>query len=230
MLLTQEQFKDALPSRFKKSVNQELIDGINQVVSDPDYYEAYRDNLVGYASVLEGGKYRIEQYLNAVAYVSYKLMGDTNIKAYGKTFPDKVARFYKNNVADKDVASYVTAYNKSKLVAAILEQSLVPSWVLNQDLYQKAINTQAELMLHANSEKVRSDAANSLLTHLKQPEAQKVELSVGVKEDGVIKDLRAATMELVEQQRRQIASGSASAQDVAHSSIIIEGECTDVDG
>ena len=64
----------------------------------------------------------------------------------------------------------MTSYNKNKLVNLILEQSMIPSWVLNQDMYQKALNVQCELMLTANSEKV-SDAANSILTHLKPPQS-----------------------------------------------------------
>ena len=53
----------------------------------------------------------------------------------------------------KDISSFVTSYNKNKLVNLILEQSMIPSWVLNQDMYQKALNVQCELMLTANSEK-----------------------------------------------------------------------------
>ena len=161
--------------------------------------------------------------MEAVKYVSHKLMGCTNIDAYSKTFPDKIIRFSAQGVSSKDIASYVTAYNKSKLVNAIMEQTLVPMWVLNQDLYQKALNVQAELMISANSEKVRSDAANSLLTHLKQPETQKVELNIGMKEDNSISELRKATQELVAQQRRALESGSMNAQEVAHSRVI-EGE------
>ena len=153
-MLSQEEFKEALPAKFKKSVNQELIDKVNAVMSDPDFYEQYRENLISYSKVLNDGKFKISQYLDAVKYVSYKLMGDTNIKAYSKTFPDKITRFKANGVSDKDVSSYVAAYNKSKLVNLILEQSLVPTWVLNQDYYQKALNVQAELMMTANSEKV----------------------------------------------------------------------------
>jgi hypothetical protein len=36
-----------------------------------------------------------------------------------------------------------------------MAQTLVPSYVLNADLYQKALNTSAELMISAKSEKVR---------------------------------------------------------------------------
>lgn len=221
--LTVEELKAALPDRVKKSLNQELIDQINLTLAEPELYEAYRDNLLSYTKVMADGKFKIPNYIDAVKYVSHKLMGCTNIDAYSKTFPGKIARFTAQGVSSKDIASYVTAYNKSKLVNLIFEQTLIPHYVLNQDLYQKALNVQAELMVSANSEKVRSDAANSLLTHLKMPETQKVELNIGVKEDSSIDALRQATMALAREQRLMVESGAMNAQQVAHTKII-EGE------
>lgn len=221
--LTIDQFRASLPDKVKKSVNQELVDQINTTLADPELYEAYRDNLVSYTKVMADGKFKVTSYVDAVRYVSHKLMGCTNIEAYTKTFPDKYARFVAQGVQAKDIASYVTAYNKSKLVNLIFEQTLIPSYVLNQDLYQKALNVQADLMVSANSEKVRCDAANSLLTHLKMPETQKVELDIGIKEDSSIAALRATTLELSRQQRLMLESGAMNAQEVAHGKLIIEG-------
>lgn len=223
-MLTIEQFKQALPDKVKRTVNQELIDQINTTLSEPELYEAYRDNLVSYTSVMNDGKFRVSSYVEAVKYVSHKLMGCTNLDAYVKTFPNKYANFVNQGVASKDIASYVTAYNKNKLVNLIMEQTLIPSYVLNQDLYQKALNVQADLMVNSGSDKVRCDAANSLLTHLKMPETQKVELEIGVKEDSSIAALRATTMELARQQRLMVESGAMNAQEVAHGKLVIEGE------
>jgi hypothetical protein len=219
MALTVEQFQLALPDKVKKSVNQELIDKVNATLSDPEEYEAFRDNLLSYTKVMADGRFKVQEYISAVKYVSHKLMGATNIEAYTKTFPDKYARFVAQGVASKDIASYCTAYNKSKLVNLIYEQTLIPSYVLNQDLYQRALNVQADLMVTANSEKVRTDAANSLLTHLKMPEKTKVELDLNVKEDSSIGALRLATMELVRAQRLAMEAGVTTAQSVAHSKV-----------
>ena len=219
--LTIEQFKQALPDKVKKSVSQELIDQINTTLSEPELYEAYRENLLSYTKVMSDGRFKVSGYIDAVKYVSHKLMGCTNIAAYTKTFPDKYQRFVQQGVAASDIASYVTAYNKSKLVNLIFEQTLIPSYVLNQDLYQKALNVQAELMVSSHSDKVRCDAANSLLTHLKMPETQKVELEIGVREDSTIAALRATTMELSRQQRLMLEAGAMNAQEIAHSRLQI---------
>jgi hypothetical protein len=226
--LTIDQFKQALPDKVKKSINQELIDQINTTLSDPEMFESYRENLLSYTKVMADGRFKVDSYVQAVKYVSHKLMGCTNIEAYTKTFTDKYQRFVQQGVQAKDIASYVTAYNKSKLVNLIFEQTLIPSYVLNQDLYQRALNVQADLMINSGSDKVRCDAANSLLTHLKMPETQKVELEIGVKEDSSIGALRQATLELARQQRLAMESGQMSAQEVAHAKLVIDVDATEV--
>lgn len=227
MPLTVEQFRMALPDKVKKSVNQELIDSVNATLSNPEEFEHYRDNLLSYTRVMADGRFKVQEYLNAVRYVSFKLMGATNIEAYTKAFPDKYARFVAQGVVSKDIASYVTAYNKSKLVNLIFEQTLVPTHVLNMDLFQKAINVQAELMLTAKSEKVRSDAAAHLMSALKPPEAKKVELEINTKEDSSINALRQATMALAAAQRMAMTSGAMTAQEAAHS-IVVPKDVVDV--
>jgi len=78
---------------------------------------------------------------------------------------------------------------------------------------------QATLMKTATSEKVRTDAANSILTQLKPPETKKIELDIGVKQDKTIEELRQATMELVEMQKTRLVNGDMSPKEVAHSSL-----------
>jgi len=232
-LLTQEQFVRVLPKKLHTQISSELVDQINTTISDPILMEAYRDNLLSYTNVMTDGKFKMHSYLDAVRYVSCKLFGSSNIEAYTKTFPDRYQRFITNNTSQKDIASYVTAYNKTKLVNLIFEQTLIPTHILNADLYQSALNTQAELMLSASSEKVRTDAANSLLTHLRMPDTNKIELDITVKEDSAIADLRASTMKLVGAQKAAISSGAASARQIAHSKLeiaeeVIEGEAMEI--
>lgn len=221
---TAEELKEALPENLRRNVNQSLIDQINTTLSDPDLWESYRDNLISYSSVMKEGKFKLSNYIDAVKYVSHKLRNLTNQRAYALTFPDKMQRWASQGVSAKDQSSYISAYNKSKLVNLIYEQTLIPTWVLNQDMYQQALNTQAELMLSANSEMVRTTAANSILQQLKPPETQKVELDVNVKEDSSIDQLRKATLDLAAQQRKAMQAGQMNAQEVAHSKIILDGE------
>jgi hypothetical protein len=99
MTLTVEQFQQALPDKVKKSVNQQLIDQINKTLSEPELYEAYRDNLMSYTRVMADGRFKVENYVDAVKYVSHKLMGCSNIDAYTRTFPDKYQNFVNTGVS-----------------------------------------------------------------------------------------------------------------------------------
>lgn len=219
--------RDMLPKHIK-NIPDEVIDSLNNTLADPEILELYRDNFIGYIDVLQDGKFKTQDYLNAVKYCTHKLMGNSNIDAYVKTFPDRYANMIAKGISAKDIASQVSVYNKSKLVNKIMEQSMIPSWILNQDLYQKAINVQAELMLHANSEKVRSDAANSLLNHLKPPEVKKVELDIGVKQNKAIDDMRTLLAELSAKQKHMIDVGLASTKEIAETKII-QGTCKEID-
>lgn len=227
--MTTTEFKDALPAQMKKNVNQDLIDKVNKIMANDDDREQFRDNIVGMSYVLKEGKFKLESYVNAVRYITFTMMGKTNQESYALTFPDKMRAWNTQGKTAKDISSAVSIYNKSKLVNLVREAALIPAHIYNADVFQEAINVQAELMRSANSEKVRSDAANSLLTHLKRPETQKVELDIGVKEDSAIASLRDTTAKLVEQQKAMLKSGAMSAQEVAEQKMVImEGEYEDV--
>ena len=220
--ITLEQVTAALPANLKKAASPEIVDLLNNIAADPMVAEQVRENFVSYTAILKDGKYKTEDFIHAIAYVSYKMMGDSNLEAYCKTFPQRHAALVARGASGKDISAYVAGYNKGQLVNKVLEQCIVPSWVLNQDLFQKALNVQADLMINANSEKVRSDAANSLLTHLKKPEAIKGQLDINVNDSSGMNELKEAMRKLAETQRDQIAGGVPIKQIT--DSVIIENE------
>ena len=214
--LTREQVERALPTKLKSSATQSLTDKINNSVSDPLIAEQIRDNFVTYTSILQEGKYKTEDYLNAVSYVTFKLMNLSNLEAYQHTFPKRYQTLVAKGTSSSQIASYVASYHRGKLVNTIMEQSLIPTWIVNQETYQKAINVQADLMLTANSEKVRSDAANSLLTHLKKPEDNKAEIKIDIALNDGMATLEASLTELAEKQLLELeADPNVSVQDIA---------------
>ena len=220
MTLSIDVLKKALPDKYKRGLSQEVLDNINQTLSDPDLHEVYRNNFMSYLTVLGDGKYKITDYLSAVKYCTHKLMGNSNIDSYIKTFPDRYGDMLARGLGAKEISSIVSIYNKGKLVNTIMEQSIIPSWVINQDLHQKAINVLADLMMNANSEKVRADSANSLLVHLKPPEVKKVELDIGVKANKEIDDMKNLLAQLSAKQKSLIDNGVVSVADVAHTKIV----------
>ena len=209
-MLTREMVEKSLPANLKSAATQQLTDQINNIVSDPLIAQQVRDNFISYSSVLKDGKFKTEDYLHAVAYVSYKLMGHSNQDAYFKTFPARHQALVAKGTTSKDISAYVAAYARGKLVNLILEQSLVPSWVLNQEIYQRAINVQADLMVSANSEKVRCDAANSLLTHLTKPKEAGPLVAIDLRETSGMTELKNMLTQLAQTQREAIQSGAST--------------------
>lgn len=220
--------KKALPATLNTNVTQHMVDQLNNLSTDPEVAEIMRNNFISYTTVMREGKFKLDDYVHAVAYISYKIMGRTNREAYSLTFPGRYQNLVSQGKSDKDISSYVSAYNKNKLVNLIFEQTMIPTHVLNQDIFQKAINTQAELMMNAKSEKVRMDAANSLMTHLKKPESKQVELNMDIKESDGLKDLKNTLAQMAELQLKQI-EGGASTRDIAHQDIIIQDNVEDAE-
>ncbi len=220
-LLDIDQFREVLPKHVASSVSSDMLNKLNSSITDPAFRENYRNNLISYTNVLTMGKFKIDSYLDAVRYVSFRLLQHTVVESYVKTFPDKAQHFRANSPTGY-LDKYAYAYNKNKLVGLIMDQAMMPVHVLNADKFQEAINVQAKLMVDDDvSPKVRSDAANSLLTHLKPPTETKIELDIGVSQTSVIGELRGSIDALVRQQRSMLKDGTTAEKDLRESPVII---------
>lgn len=218
--LSKQQLQDALPKQMRNSVSDALVDQVNDLLQDPELALNYKENLLNYTKVMQEGKFKLVDYLNAVRYVSHKLLGDSNTEAYSKVFPDRIAEFQAKGYPPKKISSYVSAYNSNKMVTTIYGYTLTPVHILNAHHFQEAVNTQVELMRTSQSDKVRTDAANSLLNHLKRPETHKMELDITHKEDDTIKDLRENIQQLSQMQRQMISQGQSNARTIAHAQLV----------
>ena len=216
--LTLVQLQASMPKKFRHNVTEDMVKFINATEGD-EFRDVYKENLLGFSDVMQLGRYGMTEYLNAVKFVSYKLLGDSNTIAYAKVFPDRYQRLVDKNTPMKTISSFSTTYNKGALVHKILERTLVPVHILNMDIHQEAINIQAELMRDAKSETVRQKAAECLIMQLKAPETAKIEVDVNYNNDS-IDELRATTRALAQQQLKLIKSGVVTAEDMAHSDII----------
>jgi len=220
--MTPEEFKACLPAQLKNSVNPEVMAAINKTLSGPESTEMFKENLLSYTRVLLEGKFKMTSYVNAVRYVSFKLLGGTNKAAFSATFPDKISRWNAKGVSEKDQSSYISAYHKSKLVNLIMEQTLVPLHVLNAPIRQQAVNKLADLMMNAKSEKVQSDSAAHLLKELKPPDNAKVELDLGEQTSKSLDSLKSTMRDLVAQQKKMIEDGSSNVKSIAEAVIVVK--------
>ena len=203
------ELKEALPAPLRVFATEELADKIDKITKDPIYRENIKENFITYTHVLQEGKYKMDDYLSAVSYVSFKLMGLSNKEAYCKTFPDRYTNLVAQGKTDKEISCYVAAYHKGKLVNQIMEQSIIPSWVLHNEYYNEAIRKNVELMRTARSEKVQAMAADSLLKHLAKPEAiQGPLVNIDMRQGTGLDELKQAITSLAQKQRELIIEGT----------------------
>lgn len=223
-MITIDELAQCLPANMKSSATQSLADKVNQLVADPDVGAQISQNFITLSKVLKEGHWKLDDYISAVQFVSLKLMNMTDKEAYMHTFPQRYARLKGKGASDKDISAYISGYKKGKLVVSLMEQASIPAWVLNQGVYQEAINHQLFLMKNANSEKVQAEAANSLLTHLKKPESKQVELDINVKETDGMREMKDMIHNMAVTQQQLIGQG-VNTKAIAHQGM---GEMIDI--
>lgn len=228
-MLTLKEVQDSLPAGQKGHITQDMVNQLNALSKDPEEARYIRENFITFSQVLSEGRFKLGDYVRAVMYVSHKVMGKSNLDAYKATFPERHAQMIADGRQPKDIASYVAAYNKGKLVNMVYERAMIPTWVLNQDMFQSALNTQYEIMNDVSvSDKVRVEAANSILTHLKKPESNKAELKVEIGLNDGMKALEQRLSEMAEMQMKTIEGKAMSVEDVAALPLNVpEAEYTD---
>jgi len=217
--LTIHQVRACAPTGVRKNITQKIVDLINSSIDDSEIRDVYRENVLSWINVLQEGKWKISDYANAVKYVTYKLLGDTQMSSWVKVFPDRFQRLVDKGVPNKNISAHVTMYNKTPLVLKIHERTLPAIHLLNSDILQEAINVEATLMRTSSSDTVRMKAAAILIEHLKAPESLKVDINVGVSND-TVEDLRSITRALAVEQKRMIESGGMSAKGIAEMDVI----------
>lgn len=219
-----------LPKGIGKATASKVTELINTALEDiePMLGMHFRDNCVAWSKAVTAVAVTAEQYINAVKFVTHKLAGESTIVAYAKTFPDRVSRMSRDGMTNETLATYATIYARGKLVTEIHALALVPAHIMYQDYFHLAVKTQVEIMTDtAVSPKVRSDAANSLMTHLKTPEVKKAELDITLKETDTISELRNVMNQLSKTQVQSVQDGEYQVIDISNQVLIEQSEEND---
>lgn len=220
-MLTIEEVKRAIPPQIKMNIEQEFVDKLNDMSDDPDLCQHLRDNFISFTSVLKEGTFKIDDYKNAVIFVSYLKMGNNHKESYMKTFPERYNRLIAEGKSNKEISSYVSMYRNNRLVCLILEQSMIAVHVYYQDYVHKALNVLATEMITSPSSKVRVEAADKLLNHIKKPETKQIELDIGIKDNSGLNELKDGLAKLAKIQQEHILNGR-STKDVIQNSVLID--------
>ena len=226
-MLQLEAVKKLVPKAQRTMITQDYLDRIEASVTDSDVAEQFKENFITYLNVLSKGKYKMDDYISAVKYISYKLLGYSNIKAYAATFPDRYQRL--KDEGQQQIEAFVSMYARGKLVNQIFEQTLVPTYVLNAPLHQEALN---ELAMMIKDPDVRGmtkvKACEAILQHTKQPEVVKGELTIGIEQSDTINDLREIVENLADTHKVLLERKGMTLKQIAETNSI-DAEYTEVD-
>lgn len=227
MALTPAEIANALPAHLRSAVTPAFADKLNNMASDPLIAEEFERNFVTYSKVLLEGKFKTSDYLNAISYVTYKLLGHSNQDAYKYTFPDRYRDMVARKYDAKQISSFVSAYHKGQLVSAILQQTIVPAFVLHQSKFHDVIGVQHSIAMDDTAlNKDRVAAADSLMRILAPPQAKEVNLNLGVQETSGMAELKAMMAESARQQKEFIENGG-DVKRIAEQGLIIPGTATE---
>ena len=218
-MLQLEAVKKLVPKAQRTLITQEFLDRVEASVSNEVIAEQFKQNFISYLNVLSKGKYKMDDYLSAVKYVSFKLLGYSNIDAYAATFPERYQRL--KDEEQTQIEAFVSMYNKGKLVMQIYEQTIVPTHVLNAPLHQDALNALADMLKDPSVRGMtKVKACEAILQHTKQPDIIKGELTIGIEQSDTINDLREVTENLADTYKRLLENKSMGLKDVIEAKII----------
>ncbi len=207
-MFTYDSIRNLLPPKKRTLVTEEMVKTINDVAADPLIAEEFKSNFLTFTNIISSGKYSVEEYNNAVHFITLSMLGDQDIDAYSKVFPDRYKRLADRGVSRSKMSSYVSNYKNTALYTQLLTQSIVPTHIVNAPLYQEALNHSRVLMLTAKSEAVQQKAAETILNQLKAPEAAKLEVDISINKGEVVDDYEAMMREVAKQKRDAILAGA----------------------
>lgn len=217
---TKESLSTLVPTGM---VDDKLVTKVNSLVQDDDLKDHFKDNLVSFASILAKGQFTPDQYVSAVTYVTHRLMNTTKSKSWQLTFPHRYAELLSKGKSAKDVSAHVSAYDKTKLVTLITEQTLVQSYIVNSPYHQEMIEFGVKVVRDDKQYmKDRLVAMESVLRYTQAPESiisNKEEISD--KSIDIIQQLANATNQLAKAHSVAIENG-ASPKQIIQEAVYVE--------
>lgn len=227
--VTLESLMAIVPKNIRSNITQETVNLINGISQDSEVATVYRENVLTYMNVLNGGKYKFVDYVNACRYATFKDLGDNNKNAYIKTFPDRYQSFIDNGYDDKNIHASITSYNKGKLVQEIINRMVVPIHVLFRDMHMEALQQNHYLMYNAKSETVQQKASATILEYTKAPEESHIEIDIGIRDKENIVDQYENALRFAAEEQLKMIQGGGDIKSIANIKLTGTQEFIDVE-
>ena len=220
--LSVEKVRASVPRTFRDNITEDFLEKLEEAMKDPEAGRIMKDNFLTYSKVLEefNGTIKIWDYVYAIKFISYKLLGYTLTEAFTRVFPNRVEKLVQEG-SERRIASLAKHYNQNKLVNKIYQQTMIPSYVLNAPLFQEALDTLAEMIRDDNVRGMaKVKACETILSYTKPPEVTKAEVEVKVSRDSTIDELRDIAERFSKDMQKAISNGQITATEAIESDII----------
>lgn len=227
-MLDINELKEVLPETMAKNLKEADIAALARDLGSVETVRTFREGFLGYRNVIGMGKFDLNEYTNAVKFMTYVAMGCTNKDAYAYTFPERMKRYELNNVSEKAVSAYVSGYNRSKLIVEMRKQFAIPVYILNSDVPQKAINRLLTVIEKSKNDLAVVKACEALIVACAPPVDTKLTVDVNIKQDDEFEDMKKRIRDVSSMQRQIIEDGKVSARVVAEHRIL-EGSAHVID-
>lgn len=183
--VTKEELQQKFPTK-RNTITDDVAKFINETMQNPDFDSTtFLTQLVDYQGAMIDASASMIEYVNAIKFCAYLESEENVTEAYrrariGDKFVQDRINAKSGTNAYNELTMQASRYRKSKLVRQILTQSDMPLYLMFQGARYKAVAVLAREMEEAAYSKDRISAAEKLLTHVKPPENNKVELEVGL--------------------------------------------------
>lgn len=177
--LSLEEARSFVPRKFRSQITENFLDQMEQVIGDGEQARCVRENFISYSKVLQdcGPNVGILDYLNAVRFITFKIMGYSIEESWRRVFPHKVEKLIKE-CKESHICKYSNIFNKSQIVNKIYSQTIIPSYILHHDMYEETLYTLNDML---NNGELRGmakvKAAKTILKHTNPSKVTKLKIT-----------------------------------------------------
>lgn len=220
----EEILPNKLSKKNKNKIATEIADNIDETVDDT-IKEQYKNNLITFSTVVTG-RVRVDDYLTAIKYVTYRNTGLTIKESYCLAKADEVQKAKLEGVTDDQIYNRALAYSQNKVVKDIQSQNQMPLHIVFGDAIVDGIHRMHDIIKGGSNR----DAVGAFeaLTRAIMPK-EDIELKVDTSAiDSKIEEMNKAKLELSLMVVDNVKSGNLSMEQllskVNKSKEVIEGE------
>lgn len=195
-------------------------DLIEKICSEDFNEDEFIDSLIAFEDIGRTSRNSTEQYIKAVQFTSYVIMGETYTYAYKKTFPDRAM----NASSEEHITSYASIYANGKLVKEIMQRMTLHNAMLFKDKEFKARKELFNIgMDESQTGKSRVEALKVFLDNqYREQKDAGINVNINAGGSSAIDDINQALTQLANKQKDAIEAGYMDLKDVVEAQIVDE--------